>query len=106
MLESAGLLELVVILFIAVVVFGVGKLPQAAVSLGKAIKEFKKAAKDPADKTTLKAPRPRATEGYLSGRFGTVVAIDTSSGLLPGRIVPLIGLGTSQESLAAPILAA
>jgi sec-independent protein translocase protein TatA len=35
-------MELVIILLIVVMIFGVGKLPQAAGSLGKAMKEFRK----------------------------------------------------------------
>jgi len=35
-------MELIIILLIVVMIFGVGKLPQAAGSLGKAMKEFRK----------------------------------------------------------------
>jgi sec-independent protein translocase protein TatA len=42
MFDKIGALQLVIILVIVVMIFGVGKLPQAAGSLGKAIKEFKK----------------------------------------------------------------
>jgi sec-independent protein translocase protein TatA len=38
-----GMPELVVILVIAALVFGAGKLPEVASSLGKSIKSFKKA---------------------------------------------------------------
>lgn len=44
--------ELVVILVIAALVFGAGKLPEVASSLGKSIKSFKKAMHEPeSDKT-------------------------------------------------------
>lgn len=42
MLGKIGPMELVIILVIVVLIFGVGKLPQAAGSLGKAMKEFRK----------------------------------------------------------------
>ena len=44
-MPDLGPMELGVILLIVVMIFGAGKLPQAATSLGKAIKEFKKSSK-------------------------------------------------------------
>lgn len=44
-----GSQEIMVILLIAVVLFGAGKLPQIGEGMGKAIKNFKKAAKDAED---------------------------------------------------------
>jgi len=42
-----GLPELIVILVIVVLVFGVGKLPEVGAGIGKAIKNFKKAVNEP-----------------------------------------------------------
>ena len=42
MFDDIGPMQLGIVLVIVVMVFGAGKLPQAAGSLGKAIKEFKK----------------------------------------------------------------
>lgn len=44
-----GSQEILIILVIALVVFGAGKLPQIGDSMGKAIRNFKKAAKDQED---------------------------------------------------------
>ncbi|XOB65917.1 twin-arginine translocase TatA/TatE family subunit [Deferribacteres bacterium DY0037] len=44
-----GSQEIIIILLIAVVLFGAGKLPQIGEGMGKAIKNFKKAAKDAED---------------------------------------------------------
>jgi len=41
-----GTTELVVILFIILILFGVGKLPEIGSGMGKAIKNFKQAADD------------------------------------------------------------
>jgi sec-independent protein translocase protein TatA len=41
-MPKIGPMELIIILLIVVMIFGVGKLPQAAGSLGKAMKEFRK----------------------------------------------------------------
>lgn len=42
MFGSMGITELILILFIVLVIFGAGKLPQLGEGLGKAIKGFKK----------------------------------------------------------------
>ena len=42
MFGSFGVMELVLILFIVLIIFGAGKLPQPGEGLGKAIKGFKK----------------------------------------------------------------
>jgi sec-independent protein translocase protein TatA len=60
-----GMPELVVILVIALLVFGAGRLPEVGSSLGKAIRGFKEAA----DK---KDPEPAAPKGVVtdaSGKF-------------------------------------
>lgn len=41
-----GTQEMLLILVVAVLIFGVGKLPQIGESMGKAIRNFKNAAKD------------------------------------------------------------
>ena len=48
--------ELILILIIALVVLGPGKLPDVAASLGKSVREFRKAATDVADAGKLDAP--------------------------------------------------
>jgi TatA/E family protein of Tat protein translocase len=48
--------ELILILVIALVVLGPGKLPDVASSLGKSIREFRKAATDVSDAGKLDAP--------------------------------------------------
>jgi len=46
MFRNIGVPELILILIILLIIFGAGKLPEIARSLGKAIKEFKKEIKD------------------------------------------------------------
>ena len=50
--------ELILILIIALVVLGPGKLPDVAASLGKSVREFRKAASDVQDAARLDAPAP------------------------------------------------
>jgi sec-independent protein translocase protein TatA len=47
MFGSFGWMELVLILFIVLIIFGAGKIPQLGEGLGKAIKGFKKALHEP-----------------------------------------------------------
>ena len=52
--------ELILILIIALVVLGPGKLPDVASSLGKSVREFRKAATDLSDAGKLDTPPPAA----------------------------------------------
>ena len=52
--------ELIVILIIALVVLGPGKLPDVAQSLGRSLREFRKAATDVSDAARVDAPAPPA----------------------------------------------
>jgi sec-independent protein translocase protein TatA len=46
-----GMQELIIVLVIALIVFGPGKLPELGSSIGKAIKGFKKSIVDPEEKS-------------------------------------------------------
>ena len=49
MFGSFGWMELLLILFIVLIIFGAGKIPQLGEGLGKAIKGFKKSVQEPDD---------------------------------------------------------
>jgi len=53
---SVGMPELIIILVIALVVFGAGKLPQIGENLGKAIRNFKSATEKDKLDVTIKKP--------------------------------------------------
>jgi TatA/E family protein of Tat protein translocase len=53
---NIGAPELIIILIIALVVLGPGKLPDVASSLGKSVREFRKAATDVSDAGKLTPP--------------------------------------------------
>ncbi len=55
-LPNIGLPELIIILVIALLVIGPGKLPEVGTALGKGIREFRKAASDVQEATTLETP--------------------------------------------------
>ena len=54
---SIGMPELIIILLIALVVFGAGKLPQIGENMGKAIRGFKKATQEK-DEEDLPSGKP------------------------------------------------
>jgi sec-independent protein translocase protein TatA len=56
MFGSMGITELVLILFIVLIIFGAGKLPQLGEGIGKAIKGFKKSVHE-ADAIELEASK-------------------------------------------------
>ena len=63
MLPHLGPMELVIILVIALMIFGAGKLPEVGSALGKGIKEFKKATTDEPPRemaASTAAPAPSA----------------------------------------------
>jgi sec-independent protein translocase protein TatA len=76
-MPDLGPMELAVILLIVVMIFGAGKLPQAATSLGKAIREFKKSSKadDSAEDEPVEAT-PRQKAGKAKIKPAVVAAID------------------------------
>jgi sec-independent protein translocase protein TatA len=57
---NIGAPELIIILIIALVILGPGKLPDVAQSLGKSVREFRKAATDLSDATKLEPDKPSA----------------------------------------------
>lgn len=67
-LQSLGPMEIFVVVFIILLLFGAKKLPELARGMGKAMKEFKKATKDVEDdiRSAMEeepepAPRPKKT---------------------------------------------
>ncbi|WP_454062334.1 twin-arginine translocase TatA/TatE family subunit [Candidatus Nitrospira salsa] len=69
MFGSFGWMELLLILFIVLIIFGAGKIPQLGEGLGKAIKGFKKSVNEPEinEPTEISDPRePMQHEGQQS----------------------------------------
>jgi len=58
MFGSFGVMELLLILFIVLIIFGAGKIPQLGEGLGKAIKGFKKAVHEPESVEATATPVP------------------------------------------------
>ncbi len=58
MLPSFGPVELILILVIVAMLFGVGKLPEVFGAVGKGIREFRKESTSADQKTTVKVVEP------------------------------------------------
>jgi len=58
---NIGAPELIIIAIIALVIFGPGKLPEVAQSLGRGVREFRKAATDVSDAASLDPAPPTPT---------------------------------------------
>ena len=77
-MPTPGPLELVIILVIALVILGPGKLPDVGAALGKSIREFRKASSDVQDAVTVNvdtsplpaSPAPRRSRPGRAGRTG------------------------------------
>ena len=76
-MPNIGVPELVIILVIALLVLGPGRLPDVASSLGKSIKEFRKAASDVQESVSLTpspAPPPAAPPAAVAPEAPAVAA--------------------------------
>jgi sec-independent protein translocase protein TatA len=55
-----GPFELLLILAVVVIIFGVGRLPEVGGAIGKSIREFRRAAKEPEERPQLSEPEARS----------------------------------------------
>ena len=89
MFGSLGFTELILILFIVLIIFGAGKLPQLGEGIGKAIKGFKKSvheadlieaeaqAAQAAQQQTATAPQPAIAEPAVQAAAPVVQPVET-----------------------------
>ncbi len=102
--------ELIIVLIIALIVVGPGRLPDVGASLGKSIREFRKAAADVKESTSMDAPSapaapaatqatpPAQTSPARRGLIGTSRARHAARvGIHPGR-----GPGWARRRRAGP----
>jgi TatA/E family protein of Tat protein translocase len=73
-----GPVELIIILVIALLILGPGKLPDVGSALGKSIREFRKAATDVKDATTLEE-KPQSGPGPDAAAASVVTAVPATA---------------------------
>jgi TatA/E family protein of Tat protein translocase len=81
MLPNIGAPELIVILIIALIVLGPGKLPDVAASLGKSVREFRKAATDVSEAARIDVPAstPASPDAPAAPAVAAPAAADTTA---------------------------
>jgi sec-independent protein translocase protein TatA len=75
--------ELILILIIALIVLGPGKLPDVAASLGRSIREFRKAATDVTEAGKLDAPATSPAAPAATSAQATATEAPTGQGAAP-----------------------
>lgn len=90
MIGSFGWMELLLILFIVLIIFGAGKIPQLGEGLGKAIKGFKKSINEPEamDVTPPDEADAGATAAPQSGQIQEPAMAQTAAAPPAGEPVP------------------
>ncbi|HJP88139.1 MAG TPA: twin-arginine translocase TatA/TatE family subunit [Candidatus Limnocylindrales bacterium] len=99
--------ELILILVIALVVLGPGKLPDVAQSLGKSLREFRKAATDVQDAAKIDAPVAPAAPAAPAAPITPVAPAPTAAAApntLSGASEPNT-LSADGDAQAAPVAA-
>jgi sec-independent protein translocase protein TatA len=80
-LKSIGPTELIIILLIVVMIFGVGKLPQVASSIGKSMRAFREGQKSEAEETEASEPRAKRVSRAKASPSAAKKAAKTTSPL-------------------------
>jgi TatA/E family protein of Tat protein translocase len=91
--------ELIIVLIIALIVVGPGKLPDVGSALGKSIREFRKAATDVKESTSLEAPAPAAAPA-VPATAASAVPVAAAAPIVAAQVTPVAPVA------AAPVPAA
>jgi sec-independent protein translocase protein TatA len=106
MLPHFGPMELVIILVIALMVFGAGKLPEVGSALGRGIKEFKKATTDEPKEISsgTSTPVPPATTATTApvGSVPSGTPLSGSTATAANPYCPQCGAQSTSESRFCP----
>jgi TatA/E family protein of Tat protein translocase len=96
-MPNIGLPEIIVILVIALIVVGPGRLPDVGAALGKSIREFRKASSDISDAARIDAPGQPAAPAQTAAPTQTAAPAPT-----PEPSVPTPTSTTVPAPIAAP----
>jgi TatA/E family protein of Tat protein translocase len=102
-------IHLVIVLIIALIVIGPGKLPEVGAALGKSIKEFRKAASDITDSTHVDAAPASVAPAAAVAPAAVVTAVPTPMAAAAAPLAPDPPVSVAPEVVSvapAPIVAA
>jgi len=94
--------ELIIILIIALLVVGPGKLPDVGSALGKSIREFRKASTDVKEATSLAPTPPAPTQPAPTQPSAADTAQPTAIGAPIPPIAPTVTVGPVASAVTAP----
>jgi TatA/E family protein of Tat protein translocase len=95
--NGIGAPELIIILIIALIVVGPGKLPDVGAALGKSIKEFRKAATDVKEATSLEPTTANAAPAQAAAT-ATPPAVAAPPAPTPAQPTEAVGVGAEGDS--------
>jgi TatA/E family protein of Tat protein translocase len=106
-INGIGAPELIIILIIALIVVGPGRLPDVGSALGKSIREFRKAATDVKDATSLDE-KPQSGPGPDAGAPAVVTAVPATAAAAttvapPAATTPAAGATTAVQPAASDV---
>lgn len=98
-LPNVGPVELIIVLVIALLVLGPGKLPEVGAAFGKTIREFKKASSDITDSTSLSTPTAPAAAAPAAAPAPNTLSQGTPPNTLSDATEPALK-GTPADPVA------
>jgi TatA/E family protein of Tat protein translocase len=106
-INGIGAPELIIILIIALIVVGPGRLPDVGSALGKSIREFRKAATDVKDATSLDE-KPQSGPGPDAAAPPVVTAVPATAAAAttaapPAATTPAAGATTAVQPAASDV---
>src|SRR5450759_4649298 len=101
-MPNIGPVELVIILVIALLVIGPGKLPDVGSALGKSIREFRKAATDVQESVKLDAPSAPVAPAPALAAPAPAPAAPVAAVAAPPAVVTVPAAAPAVNTLAAP----
>jgi len=104
-MPTPGPFELIVILVIALVIIGPGRLPDVGAALGKSIREFRKASSDISDAARVETPPlPPAAPAQTAAPAPTPVPVQTAAPApIPAPVQTAVPAPTTEPSVPTPM---
>ena len=100
-MPNIGAPELIIILVIALLILGPGKLPEVGASIGKSLREFRKASSDVQDATKIDISPDAATPAPTAAPVAPVAAAVVADAVTPAPVPDADAVAAAKATLAA-----